>query len=47
MIGSKLVYNGTWDLRGAVNVEEFDSTPFVNEMMTQGLPWKVMEMDIE
>ena len=30
MIGSKLVYNGTWDLRGAVNVEEFDSTPFVN-----------------
>jgi saccharopine dehydrogenase (NAD+, L-lysine forming) len=47
MIGSKLVYNGTWDLRGAVNVEEFDATPFVNEMMTQGLPWKVMEMDIE
>ncbi|MEA3383406.1 MAG: saccharopine dehydrogenase family protein [Campylobacterota bacterium] len=46
MIGSKLVYNGTWDLRGAVNVEEFDSIPYMDELMTQGLPWKIIEMDI-
>ena len=46
MIGSKLVYNGTWDLKGARNVEEYDAKPFADEMMTQGLPWKVIEMDI-
>ena len=46
MIGSKLVYNGTWDLKGARNVEEFDSSPFMDELNTQGLPWEVIEMDI-
>ncbi len=46
MIGTKLVYNGTWDLKGAVNVEEFDATAYMEELMTQGLPWKVIEMDI-
>ena len=46
MIGSKLVYNGTWDLKGAVNVEEFDATAYMEELMTQGLPWKVIELDI-
>jgi len=44
MIGTKLVYNGTWDLKGARNVEEFDSKPFMDELMTQGLPWKVIEL---
>jgi saccharopine dehydrogenase (NAD+, L-lysine-forming) len=46
MIGSKLVYNGTWDLRGARNVEEYNSRCFMDELMTQGLPWKVIELDI-
>jgi len=46
MIGTKLVYNGTWNLKGAVNVEEFDSKPFMEELMEQGLPWKVIEMKI-
>ena len=46
MIGTKLVYNGTWDLRGARNVEEYSSAPFMDELMTQGLPWKVIEMDV-
>ena len=46
MIGTKLVYNGTWDLRGARNIEEFDSTPFMDELMNQGLPWKIIELDI-
>ena len=46
MIGSKLVYNGTWDLRGARNVEEFSSQAYMDELMSQGLPWKVIELDI-
>jgi len=46
MIGTKLVYNGTWDLKGARNVEEFNSQPFMDELMVQGLPWKVIEMDL-
>ncbi len=46
MIGTKLVYNNKWNLKGAVNVEEFDATPFMDELMHQGLPWKVLEMDI-
>jgi len=44
MIGTKLVYNGTWDLKGARNVEEFASKPFMEELMSQGLPWKVIEL---
>ncbi len=46
MIGSKLVYNNTWNLKGARNVEEFDSMPFMEELNSQGLPWSVMELDI-
>ena len=44
MIGSKLVYNGVWDLKGARNIEEFDPDPFMDELNSQGLPWKVIEM---
>jgi len=44
MVGAKLVYNGTWDLKGARNVEEFSSKPFMDELMEQGLPWKVIEL---
>ena len=46
MIGSKLIYNNTWNLKGARNIEEFDSTPFMDELNTQGLPWKVIELDV-
>jgi len=46
MIGAKLVYNGKWDLKGAVNVEEFDSSEYMEELMKQGLPWKVIEQEI-
>lgn len=46
MIGTKLVYNGTWDLKGARNVEEFASQPYMDELMTQGLPWKVIELNV-
>ena len=44
MIGTKLVYNNTWNLKGARNVEEFDAEPFMQELMSQGLPWKVIEL---
>ena len=46
MIGAKLVYNGIWNLKGARNVEEFNSKAFMDELMTQGLPWKVIGIDI-
>jgi len=46
MIGTKLVYNGKWNLKGARNVEEFASQDYMDELMTQGLPWKVIEMGI-
>ena len=44
MIGTKLVYNDTWNFKGTKNVEEFHSQPFMDELMTQGLPWKVIEL---
>jgi len=44
MIGTKLVYNGTWNLKGTRNIEEFSSVPFMDEMNTQGLPWKIIEL---
>ena len=45
MIGTKLVYNGTWNLKGTRNVEEFDSGPFMQELNSQGLPWQVIELN--
>ncbi|MGB3750042.1 MAG: saccharopine dehydrogenase family protein, partial [Arcobacteraceae bacterium] len=44
MIGAKLVNNGTWNLKGTRNVEEFSSAAFMDELMSQGLPWKVVEL---
>ncbi len=47
MIGSKLVYNNIWNLKGTRNVEEFDSSLFMEEMMNQGLPWTIKEMKVD
>jgi len=44
MIGTKLVYNNTWDLKGTRNIEEFSASAFMDEMNTQGLPWKIIEL---
>ena len=41
MIGSKLVYNGTWKGNGVYNIEEFEAKSFLDEMMSNGLPWKI------
>jgi len=46
MIGSKLLYNGAWSAKGVHNIEEFDPDPFMEELTSQGLPWKILEMDI-
>ena len=45
MIGSKLVYKGVWKNKGVFNIEEFDAKPFMDELMTQGLPWKILELN--
>ncbi|MSN95950.1 saccharopine dehydrogenase family protein [Campylobacter sp. FMV-PI01] len=44
MIGSKLVAKGIWSGKGVFNMEEFDAKPFMDELMTQGLAWKIIEM---
>lgn len=44
MIGSKMLYKGIWKNNGVFNIEEFDAKPFMDELMTQGLPWKIIEI---
>ncbi len=44
MIGAKLVAKGIWSGKGVKNMEEFNATPFMEELNSQGLPWKVLEM---
>ena len=44
MIGSKLLYKGVWKNKGVFNIEEFDAKPFMDELMEQGLPWKIVEL---
>ena len=41
MIGTKMLYKGIWDGKGVFNIEEFDAKPFMDELMTKGLPWKI------
>ncbi|QKF82850.1 saccharopine dehydrogenase family protein [Halarcobacter ebronensis] len=45
MIGTKMLYKGIWDGKGVFNIEEFDAKPFMDELMTQGLPWKILELE--
>ena len=44
MIGAKLVAKGIWSGDGVKNMEEFDAKPFMDELNSQGLPWKILEM---
>ena len=46
MIGAKLLYNQKWKGKGVFNIEEFDANIFMNELMTQGLPWKILQLPI-
>jgi saccharopine dehydrogenase (NAD+, L-lysine-forming) len=43
MIGAKLMVQGKWKGQGVFNIEEFDPDPFMDELMSQGLPWKVIK----
>jgi len=43
MIGAKLLLEGKWQGKGVYNMEEFDPDPFMEELMSQGLPWTVIE----
>ena len=44
MIGAKLMLEGKWRAEGVYNMEEFDPDPFMAELNTQGLPWKIKEL---
>lgn len=44
MIGAKLVAKGIWSGQGVFNMEDFTAKPFMDELNTQGLPWKIIEM---
>ncbi len=43
MIGAKLMLEKKWQEKGVYNMEEFDPDPFMEELMVQGLPWKIIE----
>ena len=47
MIGTKMIYKGIWDGKGVFNIEEFDAKPFMDELMTQGLPWKILDLPVD
>ncbi|KAA6225907.1 MULTISPECIES: saccharopine dehydrogenase family protein [unclassified Campylobacter] len=44
MIGAKLVAKGIWQEKGVFNMENFDAKPFMDELNSQGLPWKIIDM---
>jgi len=46
MIGAKLMLKGIWSGQGVFNIEQLDPDPFMEEMMTQGLPWQIKEFDV-
>ena len=43
MIGAKLMLEERWKKVGVFNIEEFNPDPFMEELMIQGLPWKIQE----
>ncbi len=47
MIGAKLMLEKKWHQEGVHNMEEFDPDPFMEELNKQGLPWQVMELDVD
>ena len=47
MIGAKLMLQKVWYETGVHNMETFDPDPFMEELNSQGLPWKVMELEAD
>ncbi len=46
MIGAKLMLEGKYKGLGVFNIEEFDPDIFMEELKTQGLPWKIKELEV-
>ncbi|OIP56121.1 MAG: saccharopine dehydrogenase [Helicobacteraceae bacterium CG2_30_36_10] len=46
MISAKLMLKGIWSGKGVFNMEQMDPDPFMQEMMTQGLPWQIKELEV-
>ena len=46
MIGAKLMLKGIWSGQGVFNMEQLDPDPFMDEMMIQGLPWQIKELEV-
>ncbi|MBM3618391.1 MAG: saccharopine dehydrogenase family protein [Alphaproteobacteria bacterium] len=44
--GAMMVLQGLWSGVGVRNVEQFDPTPFLDELAKQGLPWHVKELPV-
>lgn len=45
MIGAAMVLSGQWAGHGVFNIEQLDPDPFMDMLMTHGLPWQVKELD--
>jgi saccharopine dehydrogenase (NAD+, L-lysine-forming) len=43
MIGAKMMLTETWLRPGVWNMEQFDPDPFMADLNTYGLPWKVQD----
>ena len=44
MVGAKMMLKGLWRGDGVFNMEQFDPTPFLEELAVRGLPWHVQEL---
>lgn len=42
--GAIMMFKGLWSGKGVFNVEQLPSTPFMEEVAKQGLPWHVKEL---
>ena len=45
MIGSAMMVQNIWDMKGVGNTEEMDPDPFMEMLGEHGLPWQVKELD--
>ena len=45
MIGAKMMLSNQWQGKGVFNMEEFDATPFMDELNQQGLPWNIIDYE--
>lgn len=45
MIGAAMMLTGKWRGEGVFNMEQMDPDPFMDMLNSQGLPWKVKELD--